>query len=97
MYKDGVINKDLQQYLIPKYPKNGKLKGNPKLHKEGAPFRTIVSGVNTPTELMAEVAEYELKDFVINSPTYIRHTTDFINKLREIKTAIPTNAILFLF
>ena len=25
MYKDGVINKDLQQYLIPKYPKNGKL------------------------------------------------------------------------
>ena len=50
MYKDGVINKDLQQYLIPKYPKNGKLKGNPKLHKDGAPFRTIVSGVNTPTE-----------------------------------------------
>ena len=50
MYKEGVISKDLQQYLIPKYPKNGKLKGNPKLHKDGAPFRTIVSGVNTPTE-----------------------------------------------
>ena len=49
MYKEGVISKDLQQYLIPKYPKNGKLKGNPKLHKDGAPFRTIVSGVNTPT------------------------------------------------
>ena len=97
MYKDGIINKDLQQYLIPKYRKNGKLKGNPKLHKEDAPFRTIVSGVNTPTERIAEVAEYELNEFVINSPTYIRDTTDFINKLREIKSTIPTNAILFCF
>ena len=97
MYKEGVINKDLQQYLTPKYPKNGKLKGNPKLHKNGAPFRTIVSGVNTPTERMAEVAEYELNDFVINSPTYIKDTTDFINKLREIDTNIPKNAILFCF
>ena len=46
---------------------------------------------------MAEVAEYELNDFVINSPTYIRDTTDFIRKLREIKSTIPTNAILFCF
>ena len=45
---------------------------------------------------MAEVAEYELNDYVINSPTYIRDTTDFINKLREIKSTIPTNAILFV-
>ena len=97
MFKEGVINKDLQQYLIPKYPKNGKLKGNPKLHKDGAPFRTIVSGVNTQTERMAEVAEHELNDYVINSPTYIRDTTDFINKLREIKSTIPTNALLFCF
>ena len=97
MFKEGVINKDLQQYLIPKYPKNGKLKGNQKLHKDGAPFRTIVSGVNTPTERMAEVAEHKLNDYVINSPTYIRDTTDFINKLREIKSTIPTNALLFCF
>ena len=97
MFKEGVINKDLQQYLIPKYPKNGKLKGNPKLHKDGAPFRTIVSGVNTPIERMAEVAEHELNEYVINSPTYIRDTTDFINKLREIKSTIPTNALLFCF
>ena len=97
MYKEGVINKDLQKYLIPKYPKNGKLKGNPKLHKDGVPFRTIVSGTNTPTERMAEVAEHELNDFVINSPTYIKDTTDFINKLSTTDTIIPTNSILFCF
>ena len=95
MYKEGVINKDLQKYLIPKYPKNGKLKGNPKLHKDGAPFRTIVSGTNTPTERMAEVAKHELNDFVINSPTYIKGTTDFINKLSTIDTIILF--ILFCF
>ena len=31
MFKEGVINKDLQQYLIPKYPKNGKTKRKPKI------------------------------------------------------------------
>ena len=31
MYKDGVINKDLKQYLIPKYPKKQKVKRKPKI------------------------------------------------------------------
>ena len=44
---------------------------------------TIVSGIDTPTERFAEVMEHELNDFVINSPTYIRDTTDFISNLKK--------------
>ena len=63
----------------------------------GAPMRTIVSGIDTPTERFAEVAEYELDQYVVESPSYLRDTTDFINKLREIKEPLPENAVLFTF
>ena len=62
LYRDGVISDDLKQYLTPRYAGKGKLKGNPKLHKPNAPYRTIVSGIGTPTEKLAEFAEHELTE-----------------------------------
>ena len=97
LYRDGVISDDLKQYLTPKYAGKGKLKGNPKLHKPNAPYRTIVSGIGTPTEKLAEFAEHELTEFVETSPSYIRDTTDFTSKLKEIGEPLPENAVLFCF
>ena len=97
MYRDGAISKDIKQFLIPRYPKAGSLKGNPKLHKNNAPMRTIVNGMNTATEKLAELAEYELNEYVITSPSYIRDTTDFINTLKEIDEPLPEGIILFCF
>ena len=57
------------------------LKENPKLHKTRAPLRIIISGLNTATEKVAEVAEFELNEFVAASPNYLREMTDFIQKL----------------
>jgi hypothetical protein len=70
---------------------------NPKLHKPTVPYRSIVSGIGTPTERMAEVAENELRWYVESSPSYIRDTADFINKLGEIQEPLPKNSILFCF
>ena len=33
MYKNGHIDDELKKYLVPKFAKPGRLKGNPKLHK----------------------------------------------------------------
>ena len=63
--------------------------------QKNTPYRTIVSGINTPAERMAEVAEYELNHFVESSPSYIRDTTDFINKLKEIQEPISKDFKLF--
>ena len=46
MYKDGAISQDMKQILILQYPKAGYLKGNPKMHKNNAPMRAIVNGMN---------------------------------------------------
>ncbi len=98
MTRDGTIPKDMQQYLIPRYVQSGKLKGNPKIHKKGAPLRTIVSGMGTPTEHIAELTERELAEFVETSPSYIRDTTDFIAKLKsEVTEPLPDDSILFCF
>ena len=64
MSRDGLVSDDLKRYLTPRYVQKGKLKANPKLHKAIAPYRTIVSGIGTTTEKLAELAEHELKDFV---------------------------------
>ena len=45
LLKKGFIGKHLHKYLIPALPKAGYIQGNPKLHKEGAPLRAIISGV----------------------------------------------------
>ena len=50
MNHDGLVSDDLKQYPTPRYVQKGKLKGNQKLHKTNAPYRTIASGIGTPTE-----------------------------------------------
>ena len=62
-----------------------------------APMRTIVNGMNTATEKIAELAEYELNEYVITSPSFIRDTTDFINTLKEIEEPLPEGTIMFCF
>jgi len=95
LYKDGHICHQLRDYLISKHPTEAKLKGNPKIHKEGNPFRTIVNGIGTATENMAGVAEKELNEFVESSSSYIQDTSSFLQKLKEIPQPLPKEAILF--
>ncbi len=84
--------------MIPKYPSRGKLKGNPKIHKKDNPYRTIVNGIGTSTERMAEEAEKELETYVIETPSYIRDTTEFLNTIeREVNTPLPEGIILSCF
>ena len=74
---------------MPSLPKAGYLQGNPKLHKTGAPVRTIVSGKGHATERVAQLAEGELRTHVESQPSYVRDTSDFIQKVADI--LIPTN------
>lgn len=88
LLRELVIDRELHQYFVPRYPKSGTLKGNTKLHKTGVSYRAIVNGTTTLTERIAEVEVWELNEYETTSPTYILKTlpgTDFLNKLKEIK------------
>jgi hypothetical protein len=93
MLKDKHISKEMQQYLIPRYPRPGRIQCSPKIHKSKAPMRTIVNGINK----LAEVAESELKEFVTTTPSYIQDTTYFLQKLSDIPEPLPEETILFCF
>ena len=99
IHKEWVITKEMKQYLMPKYANAGKLKGNPKIHKKDIPYKTIVSGISTPTETIAELGEHKLNQYVESSPSYmyIQDTNDFINKLADFKDRIREDSISFCF
>ena len=97
MEKNGTIDTGMRKYLVPKYTRNGKLKGNPKLHKDHKPYRAIVNNIGTPTEKMAEIAEKELNEYVESTPSYLKDTTDFLCKLKEVNEPLPKDPILFCF
>ena len=95
MYKRGLIQKEMCNYLKPVDTRSGKVQGNPKLHKQNIPYRIIVNGRNHPTEKLAEIVEQELKPHVKSLPSFVQDTTDFLKKIKEKDGQIPENSILF--
>ena len=82
----------MKNYMLPKNPRPGKVKGSSKVHKADVPYRIIIGHA---TEKIAEIAEKELNQHVKSLPSYIQDTFDFINKLKTLLQPLLKNAILF--
>ena len=95
LHRNGCIDDQTRKYMLPNNPRHGKVKANPKMHKQDNPIRTIVSSINHPTEKLAEVAESELKEWVESLETYIKDTTHFLHILNNDLKTLPREAILF--
>ena len=56
----------------------------------------VVSSNNHSTERISQFVDYYLKPLVCTVPSYIKDTTDFLNKLTNLNTinTLPDNAIL---
>ena len=50
LHQSGMIDDELKQYMMPNNINQGKVKENPKIHKQNNPIRSIISTVNHPTE-----------------------------------------------
>ena len=93
MYKKGHTSLDIKYYLVPKYSRPSQLKSNTKLHKKVNSLRTIVNGISTPTEKMAQFAVKELNEYSTKSPIYIY--TIYTHSIGERQTANKSNLIFF--
>ena len=82
---------------IQRYPQHEKLKGNLKIHKTSAPMRTIVNSINIPTEKIAEMAEFEPREYIETTPSYIKDTRLHSEIKNELTEEQPENSILFCF
>ena len=80
------ISDKCRNYLLNESPRTPQLYLLPKIHKNTKPVpgRPIVSANNSPTEKISQLADFFLQPLVQNTKSYIRDTTDFINKINTI-------------
>ena len=65
----------------------------PKIHKMNNPTRPIISSINCNTTKLSKYVDHNTQPLAKEIKSYICDTTDFINKINDIKT-MPQNAIL---
>jgi peptide-methionine (R)-S-oxide reductase len=93
--REGEISKRCANYLKNQNPRTSQLYLLPKVHKKKLPMpgRPIVSANNSPTERISELADFFLKPLVKTTRSYVKDTTDFINKI-EALPPLPEGALL---
>ena len=78
-------------YLHIENPRTPQLYLLPKIHKNKYPVpgRPIVSGNSCPTERISQLADYFLQPLVSQTASFVRDTTDFINKIECVTDLLP--------
>ena len=65
----------------------------PKIHKKNIPVRPICSTVGHPTCIISKYMDAIIKKYTTQALSYIKDTTDFVKKIKEIKH-LPENSLL---
>ena len=89
------INEETFTYMSPKQPTGSRFYILPKIHKDrnNPPGRPIVSANGHPTEHISEFVSDILNPLGPKLPSYIKDTTQFLNKLCSI-SATPNDSLL---
>ena len=77
-------------------PETPKFYTRMKIHKTGIRGRPVVSSINFHSNLISNNVEFHLQQIGKNVPSYVRDTTDFLQKLDKIKNT-PNNTLLVTF
>ena len=87
-------NLNNNEFLSHRYHKNqltlthttlAKVYGLPKIHKENAPLRPIISLVNSPTHLLTKIIYNELKASIKLPESHINNSFELKDKLKNFK------------
>ena len=93
MWDNNEIEGDHYDYLLPTNCRTSKFYFFPKIHKKKVVGRPIISGNGCPTEKISAFVDEHIKEYVKLFPSYVKDTTDFISKIRSLKT---TNRIVLV-
>ena len=75
-------------------PKTPKFSFLPKIHKEGNPGRPVIDSMNCHTAEISRYVDYHLQPEVTKLKSYMKDSTDAINKIKEIEDQVSENDIL---
>ena len=91
---DGILDEKMANKLKLRNLKTPKMYLLPKIHKPGNPGRPVVSSIGCHTERISQYVDHHLQPLNQNLPSYIKDTTDFLNKLEALPEELPENSIL---
>ncbi|XP_021934007.1 uncharacterized protein LOC110836758 isoform X2 [Zootermopsis nevadensis] len=82
--QEVITSRGGHQQLSPHGSRPPRLYGLPKIHKEGAPLRPIVSTIGAPTYRSAQYLAGLLGRLVGHSPRHVKNSTEFINTIKSL-------------
>ncbi|XP_060073403.1 uncharacterized protein LOC132553191 [Ylistrum balloti] len=89
----NLLDPEITQYLTPKNPRTPIFYLLPKIHKPGNPGRPIISQEGSCTEKLSAFVDHHLKQLATQTTSYIKDTTDFLRKIKELGP-IPPGSLL---
>ena len=89
----GLLEEKMANQLKTSNPKTPRMYLLPKIHKPGNPGRPVVSSIECHTERISQFVDHHLQPLNQNLPSYVKDTTDFLQKLKNIPE-VPKDTIL---
>jgi hypothetical protein len=94
--REGHISPKIADWLTDIEPRPGTAFGNVKTHKQSNPLRLITSCCDTAIERLSAFTEFFLQPLAQKLPSFIKDTTDLLNKIEELneRGPLPINTLL---
>jgi hypothetical protein len=95
LLKDKLLTKGVFNKISPCGSRSGIMYGLPKIHKEGAPIRPIISSIGTYNYRLAKYLDEILKPLTTKNNFIIKDTFDFVNKVSKLETTDEQHVVSF--
>ena len=96
-FSEGQISQEIATWVAILEPKQGVAFGNVKTHKEGNPLHLITSCCGMAIKTLSAFTEFYLKPLAQALPSFVKVTTDLINKIQTLnseKGPLPPGCLL---
>ena len=91
---EGLLTDKVAKGLKIHNPKTSKFNLNPKVHKKNNPGRPVIDSVNCHSSMISKYVDFHLQPEVCKLKSYVKDSTDTINKLSAINNEIKKDDIL---
>ena len=83
----GYITTKQRMHLAHQFSSPPQIYGLPKVHKEGVPLRPIVAAIGSPSHLLVKELTRILSPLAGKSPSHVRNSADFMQRIRQTSLA----------
>ena len=92
--QEGIISGKISDGLKTHNTKAPKFSLLPKIHKTTVPGRPLVDSSNCHSTQISKYVDYHLQPAVTNLKSYVKDTTDVLNKISQVNEKITNDSIL---